>query len=104
MPTKLVFVLFCLVVLFVATSLAQNCPHTQSGLTDFYTKFGQVVNGSELTVAAGESILLSSFPGNVVLKSITINGRLILSDANFNLNVNWIRVNNGGFLIAGSAT
>jgi len=94
----------------------QNCPHLQSGLTPFENVFSssQFVSGADITVAAGQQLLLrgcalpaaSQTDESFVLRRLTVaNGAtLVLDDSPLVLRVREIVVSAGGALLAGSST
>eukprot|EP01125_Pyxidicula_operculata_P001595 TRINITY_DN11443_c0_g1_i1.p1 TRINITY_DN11443_c0_g1~~TRINITY_DN11443_c0_g1_i1.p1 ORF type:complete len:1291 (-),score=304.46 TRINITY_DN11443_c0_g1_i1:59-3931(-) len=85
-----------LVILSILIVVNSECPHKQVGLVpwSWNTEMGQV------TIPAGQSVLISSSPPK--LDYIIVQGTLIFDDKNISLDVNWIRVDNGGAVIMGS--
>ncbi|KAG2383124.1 hypothetical protein C9374_004461 [Naegleria lovaniensis] len=83
----------------------QSCPHTAAGLINFSTLSGWNVAGSDIVISSGQNVLVDQ-TSSAVLRSIVVqnNAKLIFSDLNLNLNIEYIRVDNGGSFIMGDET
>ncbi len=83
-----------------------NCPFLAAGLTAFETRFPTITAGQDITLTAGDKLLLSSCSLTVAVGRITIpsGAQLILNDQPLNIFVREIQVDAGGSFLAGSET
>eukprot|EP01114_Cavostelium_apophysatum_P004867 TRINITY_DN152_c0_g1_i1.p1 TRINITY_DN152_c0_g1~~TRINITY_DN152_c0_g1_i1.p1 ORF type:complete len:1284 (-),score=344.97 TRINITY_DN152_c0_g1_i1:38-3889(-) len=87
------------VLLFVQL-VACACPNT-TGFTRFANVPSYNVVRGNITIPSGTKILIDQ--STPLLYSLTINGTVVIANANIQINTTYIKVNNGGSLIAGSA-
>eukprot|EP01117_Protostelium_nocturnum_P016557 TRINITY_DN657_c0_g1_i1.p1 TRINITY_DN657_c0_g1~~TRINITY_DN657_c0_g1_i1.p1 ORF type:complete len:1272 (+),score=378.16 TRINITY_DN657_c0_g1_i1:136-3951(+) len=87
--------LSCLVIL-----AASDCPDT-SGATRWSSLYSSLAAGAKVNIAAGSSVLLDV--STVVLDSVTISGTLFVEDTTLELKAGYVKVMNGGALIAGGS-
>jgi cell migration-inducing and hyaluronan-binding protein len=99
MSQRRVVALLCLL---LATLVHSQCPHSRTGLILWSSQTAWNTANAQVSIAAGQSVLLDVSPP--ALKSISISGELIFNDANINLSVGGIRIEQGGKLLMGSSS
>ncbi|KAG2370588.1 hypothetical protein C9374_000365, partial [Naegleria lovaniensis] len=95
------FLVFVCTLFLIHACSAQSCPHQQGGLVLFSSLANWNKYNATLTIT--QPTLFDKSPG-VKLFAIVINspGSLIFNDTTLNVDLDYIKVNSGGKLIAGS--
>jgi cell migration-inducing and hyaluronan-binding protein len=81
---------------------AQDCPHQRAGLIKWSANNDWNQANAAVVIPAGQAVLFDASP-NVNLASIDIFGELIFDNVDLNVNLNLIRVEQGGKLTMGSS-